>query len=128
MARPPAALPHNPAAYLHAAFTALHWPGLTFEAAMQCTARRAILDLIATRWPEKRMENIVLISRIDLLATNAARRGDALRSANPYPEHSAPGQLFAKCFDLEQKRLSALALKAQEATKTIANELESEHE
>lgn len=118
---------HNPATYQPIAFVALGWPG-TFEAAMQCTARRDILEHIATWWPKRPMENIVSISRIDLLATNAARRGDTLRSANPYPEHSAPGQLFAKCFDLEQKRLSALALKDQEATETIANELESEHE
>ena len=51
-----------------------------------------------------------------------------LRSANPYPDHSAPGQLFAKCFGLEQKRLSAQAIQAQAAIQTIAKELESEHE
>ena len=58
------------------------------------------------------MENIVSISKIDLLATDAARRGDNAHSANPYPEHSAPGQLWLKCFAAEQARL-ALATAAQ---------------
>lgn len=121
MARPPAPLHHNPALYLRVAFEALHWPGPTFEAAMHDPARCEIIELIATRWPEKRMENIVSISKINWLATDAAARHRTAREANPYPEHSVPGELFVKCFNLEQKRLLAHTLQAQVATETIAD-------
>jgi hypothetical protein len=105
---------YNPAIYRPIAFAALAWPG-TFEAAMRCPARRDIIELIATRWPQRPMTDIVSISKIDLLATNAARRGDKLPGANPYPDHGAPGQLFAKCFAAEQARL-ALTAAAQAAS------------
>ena len=108
-------LAHNPANYVRLAFEAIDWPHLTFEAAMKDTVRRDILEFIATHWPQRPMTNIVSISRIDLLATDAARRGDHARSANPYPEHSAPGQLWLKCFAAEQARL-ALATAAQAAS------------
>lgn len=117
-------LAHNPAAYLRPAFDALNWPDLAFDAAMRCPMRRDIIELIATCWPAKPMENIVSISRINWLAIDAAQRCRTAREALPYSEHSAAGQLFAKCFDLEKKRLSALALPAQSATENVANATE----
>lgn len=116
-----APLHHNPALYERLAFDCLCWPGLSFEAAMHCPVRRDIIELIATRWPHRPMENIVSISRISWLATDAAQRHRTPREPNPYPEHSAAGQLFAKCFNLEQKRLSAQATQAQAATESIAD-------
>ncbi|NQW92673.1 MAG: hypothetical protein HQ446_01305 [Polaromonas sp.] len=107
-----AGLTHNPATYWRSAFTALHWPSITFDAAMQCPARRDIIEFIATWWPQRPMCNIVSISRIDLLATDAAQRGDTAHSANPYPSHTPPGQLWLKCFAAEQARM-ALAAAAQ---------------
>ena len=103
---------HDPAAYLRTAFVALHWPHLAFEAAMQDAARREIIEHIATWWPQRPMENIVSISRIDMQATDAARRGATACSAIPYPDHTPAGQLWLKCFAAEQQRL-ARALQAQ---------------
>ena len=121
MARP--APHHNPPQRLrqHLAFEALCWPGLTFDAAMHDPVRRDIIELIAIRWPQRPMENIVSISRISWLATDAAQRHRSARDANPYTEHSAAGGLFTKCFDLERKRLLVHAAAAQAAIETVAN-------
>lgn len=115
----PTTLHHNPAHYQRLAFECLCWAGLTFDAALLDPGRRDIIDHIATHWPHRPMDNIVSISRISYLATDAARRHSTLRDANPYPDHSAPGQLFAKCFDLEQKHLLAQASRAQVATESV---------
>ena len=101
---------HHPATYQPIAFAALGWPG-SFAAAMQDALRRDILEHIAIHWPQKPMDNIVSISRIDLLACQAAARGDKLPGANPYPDHGAPGQLFIKCFAAALQRM-ALATQA----------------
>lgn len=114
---PGQAFTHHPATYRPIAFAALGWPG-SFEAAMQDTARRDILDHIATHWPRKPMDNIVSISRIDLLASNAAKRGATARSDNPYPEHSAPGQLWLKCFSAERDRINQAAQAQAESVYT----------
>ena len=106
---------HNPATYLHTAFVALHWPHLTFEAAMHDTARADIIKFIATHWPQRPMHHIVSVSKIDLMATDAARRGASARGTNPYSDHSPPGQLWLKCFAAEQTRLT-LAAAAQAAS------------
>lgn len=116
----PLNLTHDPALYQRVAFTCLCWAGLTFEAALFDAGRRDIIDHIATHWPHRPMENIVSISRISYLATDAARRRCTLRDVNPYPEHSAPGQLFAKCFHLEQKHLLAQATRARTAIESVA--------
>ena len=121
MARLSAPLHHNPALYLRVAFEALHWPATTFEAAMHCIARRDIIELIATQWPQRPMENMVSISKINLQASVAAAHYRTAQSANPYPEQSAPGLLFAKCFHLEQKRMLAPASPVHAATETIAD-------
>lgn len=118
MARPPAPLHHNPALYERPAFDALHWPGHTFEAAMSDPARRDIIEFIATRWPQKPMENIVPISRICQLATGAARTHSTAREANPYPEHSAAGGLYAQCFELEKARIAAVKAATEPAGAT----------
>ena len=111
---------HNPTVYLRKAFEALNWPDVTFHDAMRCPARGNIIELIAIRWPQRPMENIVSISRISWLATDAAQRHRSARDANPYTEHSAAGGLFIKCFDLEKKRLLAHAVAAQAAVETVA--------
>lgn len=114
-ATPPA---FNPALYLRPAFECLHWPSHTFDAAMQDPARRAIIEFIATCWPQRPMENVVPISRICQLATGAARHHATAREANPYPEHSAAGGLYAQCFDLEKARMTAAAAATQPAGET----------
>ena len=117
---PTPALHHNPALYQRLAFDCLCWTGVTFEAALLDPGRRGVIDHIATHWPHKPMENIASISRISQLATGAAQRHRSARDANPYTDHSAAGQLFARCFDLEQKRLLALAPQAPPATESVA--------
>lgn len=119
MPSPAKPLAFDPDVYLRPAFEALNWQGLAFEAAMQDPARRDIITFIATRWPQRPMENIVSVSRIDWLATDAATRCRTAHEANPYPEHSAAGQLFAKCFDAAQKRLSAQVPRVCAATESV---------
>lgn len=114
---PGQAFTHHPATYQPIAFAALGWPG-TFEAAMQCTARREIIEHIAIHWPRKPMENIRSISSIDMNATDAARRGASARSAIPYPEHTPAGQLWLKCFAAEQARLDDAAQAQAESVYT----------
>ena len=120
MARPATSPSHSPDQRQRLAFEALYWAGLTFDAAMHDPARRDTIEFIATRWPERPMENIVSISRISWLATDAAQRHHSARDANPYTEHSAAGGLFIKCFYLEKKRLAALSTPAQAAIETVA--------
>lgn len=107
-------------AYLRTAFAAMAWLGWTFEAAMHDPVRSDILTHIASHWPRRPMENIVSVSRIAQLASRAALHDSSASAANPYPEHSAAGTLFAKCFDAEKKRLEAEAARAQSATESIA--------
>lgn len=116
----PLTLHHNPAHYQRPAFDCLCWADMTFEAALLDPARRDIIEFIAIHWPHRPMENIASISRISWLATDAAQRHRSARDANPYTDHSAAGQLFAKCFRLEQKRLLALASRAQPAIDSVA--------
>jgi hypothetical protein len=113
------AVTHNPDAYQRIAFDALHWVGWTFEAAMQDSTRREIIKYIAIRWP-KTMDNVIPISRIEKLAHQAAGLHDTAGQANPYPEHSAAGGLFARCFDAEKNRRKVLAAKAHAAIETVA--------
>lgn len=101
------------------AFDALYWVGWTFEAAMNDRTRREIIELIATRWP-KSMENIISIRRIEQLAHKAAGQYASARDANPYPDSSAAGCLFVKCFEAEQNLHKALAQQQQPAIKTTA--------
>ena len=116
----PTTLTHDPALYLRTAFDCLCWAGVTFDAALLDPERRSVIDHIAIHWPHRIMENIVSISRISYLATDAAQRGCKLHEINPYPGHSVPGQLFAKCFELEQNRLLTQASRAQPATESVA--------
>lgn len=101
------------------AFEALYWVGWTFEAAMNDGTRREIIELIATRWP-KSMENIIPIRRIEQLAHKAAGQYASARDANPYPDSSAAGGLFVKCFEAEQNRRKALSQQDPSAIQTAA--------
>lgn len=112
--------PHvNPAAYLRIAFDALNWTGCTFEAAMQQPTRRQIIEFIANYYPQK-METIVLIGRIEQLANKAALHHPRASDAQPYPAHTSAAKLFVLFFDVEQKRLLALAQQALPAMKEVA--------
>lgn len=108
------------AAYQRMAFAALHWVGWTFEAAMADPTRREITEFIATRWPKRNMETIVPISKIERLARLAATQHGSVREANPYPEHSAAGGLFARCFAAEKNKHTSPATRAQAAIETVA--------
>ena len=108
-------------AYLRTAFAAMAWVGWTFEAAMHDPVRRDIVTFIASHWPHRPMENIVSVSRIEQLAQRAALHERSAQRANPYPEHSAAGGLFAKCFEAEKKRQTAHIPRAQSASETTAN-------
>lgn len=116
----PAPPPAPQTAQLRTAFTAMHWVGWTFEAALADPVRRDIITHIASHWHRRPMENIVSVSRIEQLAQRAALHAHSARHVNPYPEHSAAGGLFTRCFDAEQKRLKSHATPAQAATETIA--------
>ena len=119
MPTPSQRYPIDTGVYRRLAFDALAWVGITFEAAMADPTRREIIEHIATRWPQK-MENIVPISRIEQLAQRAAAHYVSARDANPYPDNSAAGGLFVKCFHAKQKILAAQVMQAQAAIETIA--------
>lgn len=55
------------------------------------------------------MESITSVTRVEQLANAAATRKDSAEQACPYPPDSAAGKLFLLMFEIEQKRLEALA-------------------
>ncbi len=111
--------PSPPDTQLRVAFTAMHWVGWTFEAAMADPLRRGILAHKASHCHRRAMETIVFVSRIELLASRAAGYAKSAADANPYPPQSAAWRLFAKCFDAELKRRQTLTQPAQAAIKNV---------
>jgi len=86
------------------AFTSLHWPGWTFEAAIQHPTRSRIIDLIAMNQPKK-METHVPIERIEREAQAAAQEHQDINAACPYPFNSDAGRLFKQFFNLAHESL-----------------------
>ncbi|MFZ3141175.1 hypothetical protein [Polaromonas sp.] len=92
------------------AFSSLHWPGWTFEAAMQDPTRARIIHLIATHCPPKMdRHNIIPISRIEREAQQAAERYDGINAACPYPFDSHAGRLFKEFFLLACENMKKTA-------------------
>lgn len=85
------------------AFSNLHWPGWTFEAAMQHPTRARIIGLIATNYPEK-MEPIISIARLEREANQAATRYTDIDAACPYPFDTNAGKLFKEFFLLAHEK------------------------
>lgn len=88
------------------AFSNLHWPGWTFDAAMQHPTRARIIDLIATHYPKK-MEPIISIARIEREAYQAASQYADINAACPYPFETNAGRLFKQFFELAQQNMPA---------------------
>ena len=86
-----------PTVYRRLAFTTLHWPGWSFEAAMADPTRARIIDYCATYY-EKKMDPIISISRIEREANAAAQEHSDINDACPYPFGTDNGKLFKRFF------------------------------
>jgi hypothetical protein len=97
--------PHDlpvPTVYRRLAFTTLHWPGWSFEAAVQHPTRARIIDYCATYY-EKKMDPIIPISRIEREANAAALQYGDVNAACPYPFDTDAGRLFKQFFLLARE-------------------------
>jgi hypothetical protein len=94
-----------PTVYRRLAFTTLHWPGWSFEAAIAHPTRARIIDACATYY-EKKMETIIPISRIEREANAAALQHSDLNAACPYPFDTGAGRLFKQFFLLARENLT----------------------
>ncbi|MDH6185512.1 hypothetical protein [Polaromonas sp. CG_23.6] len=104
--------PHDapvPTVYRRLAFTTLHWPGWSFEAAMAHPTRARIIDQCATYY-EKKMETIIPISRIEREANAAALQYSDINAACPYPFDTGAGRLFKEFFLLAREISTKTAL------------------
>ena len=94
-----------PTVYRRLAFTTLHWPGWSFEAAMAHPIRARIIDCCATYYQEK-MDPIISISRLEREAIASARQHSCINAACPYPFDTDAGRLFKHFFWLARENLT----------------------